>query len=148
MRLNVGAGSRPVIEPGWINVDRVRLHAIDVVHDLDVGPWPFESGTVEQLEAKDVFEHVVDPILFMTECYRILRPHGVLHIRTPHFTCLDAFTDPTHRRFCTEHTFDYWIPETILYREHNAAYGRAEFYLGKLVVDNGTIDVRLVRPES
>jgi SAM-dependent methyltransferase len=148
MRLNVGAGSRPIVGPGWVNLDRVKLHGIDIVWDLDAGPWPFENGSGSQIEAKDVFEHVADPILFMTECYRILRPHGVLHIRTPHFTCIDAFTDPTHRRQCTEHTFDYWIPGTIYFREHNAAYGGAQFHLAKLEMDNGTMDVRLARADS
>lgn len=43
-----------------VNLDRVALPGIDVVHDLDVGPWPFEDGAASSIEAKDVFEHVND----------------------------------------------------------------------------------------
>lgn len=114
--------------PGWVNVDRAAIPGVDVVHDLDVGPWPFaRDAEVEQLAAVDVFEHVADPVLFMTECWRILQPNRMLFIQTPHYRSRDAYTDPTHRRFPTEHTFDYWIPGTVLFTEHNPAYGGVSF---------------------
>ena len=33
----------------------------------------------------------------------------------------NAFTDPTHKRFCTERTFEYWVKGT----EFNSFYGPA-----------------------
>lgn len=126
MRVNLGSGSRPLA--GWLNVDRAAIPGVDYVHDLDVLPWPFaRSCQVEQIAAVDVFEHVADPIGFMTECHRILAPDRMLFIQTPYYRSRDAFTDPTHRRFPTEHTFDYWIPGTLLHSEHNAAYGGISF---------------------
>jgi len=117
------------------------------VHDLDVRPWPFETNSVTRIEAKDVFEHVVDAVGFMTETHRILKPGMVLHIRTPHWRSMDAYTDPTHRRFPTEHTFDYWIPGTVLYTHHNAAYGAVAFRRLFITVDpGGTLDVTLAKP--
>lgn len=144
LKLNLGCGS--VDMPGYIGVDRAPGPAVHVVHDLDVLPWPFLTDAVERIEAKDIFEHVNDPIGFMTECHRVLEPEGVLHIRTPHFTCLDAFTDPTHKRFPTEHTFDYWIPGTVLYQHHNLAYGGVAFKRTHLMVDaTRTLDVVLLK---
>jgi predicted SAM-dependent methyltransferase len=125
VRLNLGAGS--ALLTGWTNLDRVPLPGIDVVHDLDSGPWPFESSSMDQIMAKDVFEHVADPILFMTECHRILRPRAGLFILCPYYKGRDAYTDPTHKRFPTEHTFDYWIPGTTLYNANNRAYGAVAF---------------------
>jgi len=125
MRVNLGSGSRPI--PGWVNVDRANLATVDVVWNLDTAPWPFESGMVEQIAAVDVFEHVADAVLFMTECHRVLQPGALLLIQTPFWKSRDAFTDPTHRRFPTEHTFDYWIPGTVLFNEHNPAYGGVAF---------------------
>jgi len=54
----------------------------------------------------------------------------------------NAFTDPTHRRFPTEHTFDYWIPGTVLFDEHNPAYGGVAFAKVSMLV-NSNIQVTL-----
>lgn len=143
MRLNLGAGS--ALLTGWINLDRVQLPGIDVVHDLDVGPWPFESSSMDQIVAKDVFEHVADPVLFMTECHRILRPGAGLFVQTPYYKGRDAYTDPTHRRFPTEHTFDYWIPGTVLHTANNAAYGAVSFTRMMLEVSREQLAITLTK---
>ena len=143
MRLNLGAGS--YLLTGWVNLDRVKLPGIQVVHDLDAGPWPFESNSADQIVAKDVFEHVADPVLFMTECHRILRPGAGLFIHCPYYKGRDAYTDPTHKRFPTEHTFDFWIPGTTLFNANNAAYGGVSFRLQSLEVSRETIAVNLLK---
>ena len=125
MGLNLGAGGRCI--EGWTNVDRVPLPGIDVVHDLDRGPWPFEDECADQIDAKDVFEHLNDAILFVTECWRILRYGGDLTVITTHYGHPAAYTDPTHKRFPTPWTFDFWVPGTMYYKDHNAAYGGVAF---------------------
>lgn len=139
-KLNLGAGGRCM--EGWINLDRVWLPGIDVVHDLDRKPWPLADESVAEIEAKDVFEHLDDAVLFVTECWRILRVGGLLTVTTTHWSNVNAFTDPTHRRFPTKHTFDFWIPGTIFYREHNAAYGGVAFQpveYHQAPADNGSV---------
>lgn len=143
MRLNLGAGGDR--RDGWTGVDRAECPGADIVHDLDRGPWPFEDGSVERILAKDVFEHVDNPILFMTECWRILEYGGPLFLRTPHYKHRDAYTDPTHRRFPTEHTFDYWIPGRTLFELHNTAYGGVSFTSGPMHVGGGAIEVTLFK---
>lgn len=147
MRLNLGCGARikPATE-GWVNVDIARQEGVDLVHDLDRGPWPIVAETATEIEAKDIFEHVWNPILFMVECHRVLKPDAILHLHTPYYRSIDAFTDPTHRRFPTEHTFDYWIPGRLLYTEHNAAYGGVAYTLLDMHLDQvGSLDVTLQR---
>ena len=141
MRLNLGSGGRPM--EGWTNVDRADIPGVDVVHDLDVLPWPWDDGTVQQAVAQDVFEHVGDPIGFMTESHRILGTGGDLLIKSPHFRHQDAYTDPTHRRFCTPHTWDYWIKGTPLRERHGPAYGDVDFELVRREVMAGSIYVHL-----
>ena len=143
VRINLGAGSQ--ILTGWVNVDRVDLPGINRVHDLNVGPWPFSDGVADQIVAKDVFEHVDDPILFMTECHRILSPGAGLLIQTPYYKGRDAYTDPTHKRFPTEHTFDFWIPGTLLHQRNNLAYGGVSFTRQYLEVSRETIAVTLLK---
>jgi len=106
MRLNIGCGGKP--SEGWVNVDHHPLPGVDVIHDLDVFPWPFENETASQILASHVFEHVTRPIDFVLECWRVLVPGGVLTVVCPHWTSENAFTDPTHVRFVTDRTFDYW----------------------------------------
>lgn len=141
MRLNLGSGSAPQLD--MVNVDRVDISGVDLVHDLDVLPWPFGDATVEMIMAQDVFEHVEDPVGFMTESHRVLESGGELLIKAPHFRHQDAFTDPTHRRFCTEYTWDYWIKGTVLYERHGAAYGGVAFALDRRQVVSGAIFIHL-----
>ncbi len=143
MRLNLGCGSR--LAEGCVNVDVVKLDGVDVVHDLDVLPWPWADGSADQIVAQDVFEHVNDPIGFMTESHRVLVPGGALFIKSPHYRHRDAFTDPTHRRFCTEHTWDYWIRGTTLFNDHGPAYGGVAFALGGREVVHGAIFMHLYK---
>ncbi len=146
LRLNLGCGS--VLLPGYVNVDRAQLPGVEVVHDLDVGPWPWPDESAERIDARDVFEHVIDPVLFMTECWRVLQLGGTLRIHTPHWRFEDAYTDPTHRRFPTEHTFDYWIPDTTLYRANNAAYGGVAFEAVSARMDGGSMDLLFAKIEK
>lgn len=141
--LNLGCGSE--LQPGMVNLDISPDVGADVVHDLDVGPWPFDDRSVQVIQAQDVFEHVHRPLLFMRECHRILVAGGGLLIKSPHWQHRDAYTDPTHVRFCTEHTFDYWIKGTALYNRHNPAYGGFAFDRVRQDVIEGAIFVHLVR---
>jgi predicted SAM-dependent methyltransferase len=138
VRLNLGCGSDPR-RPDTVNVDIADGPEVDVVHDLDVLPWPWADASVEGILGQDIFEHVGNPIGFMTECHRVLQTGGELVLKVPHWGHQDAFTDPTHRRFCTEHTWDYWIKGTHLYDRHNRAYGGVAFDLVSRQVVIGSI---------
>jgi SAM-dependent methyltransferase len=143
LSLNLGCGSDRL--DGFVNVDIAALPEVDVVHDLDVLPWPWKDGSVQQILAQDVFEHVANPIGFMTESHRVLEPGGLLTLKSPHWRHRDAFTDPTHRRFCTEHTWDYWIKDTHLYERHGRAYGGVAFNLARRETHSGAIFMSLIK---
>lgn len=141
IKLNLGCGSDHF--DGFVNLDISPDVGADVVHNLDVAPWPFEDAAAEEIAAVDVFEHVNDAVLFMRECHRILAPGGQLLIKTPHWKHRDAYTDPTHKRFPTEHTFDYWIKGTTLHELHGQAYGGFTFERRQIVVHGGAILAQL-----
>lgn len=144
--LNLGCGGDRRKDP-WLGVDRVEGPAVDQVVDLNEGPWPWADNAVDRILAQDIFEHVDDAVLFMTECWRVLMPGGALFLKTPHWRHRDAYTDPTHKRFPTEHTFDYWIPGTVLHDLHGAAYGGVGFMPGPLLVREGAIHLTLFKVE-
>lgn len=145
MSLNLNLGCGADRRDGWVGVDLFEGPTVDVVHNLNVGPWPWATDSVDMILARHIFEHVDDPVLFMAECWRILRPAGALLIETPHWKSRDAFTDPTHKRFPTEHTFDYWIEGTFLREHHGQAYGKVAFDMQNLHIQSGTIFVSLFK---
>jgi len=105
--LHVGCGDDKL--SGAVGLDRLKLPAVDVVHDLDKLPWPFADGSFDIIFAHSVVEHVGDLVAFFDECWRILRPGGHIVMAVPYFRCVDAFTDPTHTHFFTGNSLDYFI---------------------------------------
>jgi SAM-dependent methyltransferase len=57
---------------------------------------------------RDVLEHVDDTLATMEEIHRVCAPGAKVHIIVPHFSSNGAFTDPTHKRFFSALTFDYF----------------------------------------
>lgn len=144
VKINLGCGIRT--RDGWLNLDVAALPGVDVVHDLDAVPWPFKDGVAEEISAEDVFEHVEDPLAFMAECWRVLAPGGHLRLRTSYWKSESAFTDPTHKRFCTELTFDYWCAGTEYFERYGAAYARGcEFLKIEVRLEDAELLVHLVR---
>lgn len=107
--LNLGCGTTRI--PGSIGVDKTKIAKfVDVVHDLDVLPYPFKSGSVDEIHMYHVLEHLHDPIKKLEELYRILKPKGVAYIRVPHFSSVGAFSDITHIRPFGYTSFDILVP--------------------------------------
>lgn len=106
LKLNIGCGN--VILPGYINMDSIALPGVDVVHDINQLPLPFEDDSVEDIQCISILEHV-DWIPVLKDIHRILCPGGKARIFVPHFSAPDAFRDPTHTRFFTAGTFDFFV---------------------------------------
>jgi SAM-dependent methyltransferase len=94
--LDVGCGQRKY--PGAVGIDISSDTAADLVADLNVFPYPLETETFDQILCQDIIEHVEDPFRFLSELHRIARPGGRIHLRTPHYSSVLAYGDPTHRR--------------------------------------------------
>lgn len=114
--LNLGCGMNKFASA--LNVDSNPRVNPDMVLDLDLLPWPFSNCRFNLVYALDIFEHVTNPIEFMSEIHRVLNPKGLLNIRTTSWKTRQSFRDPTHKRFCTLHTFDYWDPSTLLGQQY------------------------------
>jgi len=104
--LNLGCGRKP--DPNAVNVDITPDTKPDVVHDLNVFPWPFPDNRFEKVVLWDVIEHLDSVLKVMEEVHRISRPGAVLELATPHFSCSNSFTDPTHRHHFGCFSLDYF----------------------------------------
>lgn len=80
----------------------------DVVHDLNVTPWPFQDDEFDEIHAYEVLEHLGrqgDYLSFFdhfNELHRILKPGGVLYASTPAWDGMWAWSDPGHTRIISE----------------------------------------------
>lgn len=141
--LNLGCGFAPL--EGATNHD-LSKHSphVDIAHDLDSMPWPWADGVFDRIVAADVFEHLKSEVSeWLDECHRILAAGGALEIRVPHYRHENAFTDPTHRRFFTQHTFDYWDRSTVLHQKYGAFYFAAAGRWWR-IVRNVTDEVNII----
>ena len=110
IKINFGCGTK--IMPGWVNLDCAALPGVDVVHDLDKLPLPFENETVDEILCEDVLEHI-EYAPMLKDCMRILVPGGRVRIEVPHFTSNNNFVDPTHRNMYSIKTFNFFAANTF-----------------------------------
>jgi SAM-dependent methyltransferase len=113
VKLNLGCGQNRLA--GYVNVDREASVAPDAVMDLERFPWPFETDSVEEVQAVHVLEHVgARPEVFigiMQELYRVCRGGATIHIAVPHPRHDNFFDDPTHVRAITPMTLSLFSRE-------------------------------------
>ncbi len=108
--LNLGAGKDRSVD-GAVTLDRVADTSPDIVHNLDFFPWPIEDNSFDVVVAKEIIEHLTDVVRVMEEIHRILKPNGRVIITTPHFSCANSFTDPTHRHHLGYYSMHYFTGE-------------------------------------
>ena len=100
--LRVEIGSGPFPTPGYVHVDADRW-ARHVEHRAGASSLPFADGTVEELLAIHILEHVHASTLMPTlrEWRRVLRPGGFAQIHVPDAaTVFAAFLDsPPERKW-------------------------------------------------
>lgn len=104
--LDVGCGRNKVA--GAIGVDRFAVPGVDVTHDLEIFPYPFEDDTFDEIYARHVIEHVESVGRFMDELHRIAKPGARLFINTPHYSYANSWRDPTHRWHFSAYSFEYF----------------------------------------
>jgi hypothetical protein len=107
--LNLGCGRRRL--PNAVNVDIRAGVGPDVVCDLNKRPWPFRDGQFSAVFAYDIIEHCEDVIATMEEIHRVSSDGALVRITVPHFSCANAFTDPTHKHYLGRGSFDYFTGE-------------------------------------
>ena len=119
-RLNLGSGRQPAADA--VNLDISARARPDVVHDLNVVPWPFDESTFDEILGYDVLEHVKDVVTFMQEVHRVAAPDAVVRLTVPHFSSANSWRDPTHVRAFAHDSLDYFVEGHPL-----SFYGDARF---------------------
>jgi len=114
-RLELGCGKNPNREVCNVFHDMIK-HSEFVTYtcDLNTLPWNLPHEEFDLVYSNQVMEHMkVDVKDWMDELWKILKVGGKAIIRVPHFTNPNFFIDPTHRRWFSEGTLDYFDKSTL-----------------------------------
>ena len=144
-KLNLDVGAGKAIHPGFVGMDIRPLPGIDIVHDVEVFPWPLDDDAVSVIVMSHLVEHIKpwNQIPLMDECWRILEPDGLLLISTPYGGSFRYNQDPTHCSPWNEATVEYYLQGCPLYEIYEPkpwklekrvwfAYGDLEIALRKM----------------
>ncbi len=81
LKLNLGCGD--VYFDDWVNID-MESEKADLKHDLR-SPLPYDDSSADYIYNEHFIEHltVKEGLVFLSDCYRVLKKGGVLRIATP-----------------------------------------------------------------
>lgn len=116
--LNLGCGNAPL--DGAVNHD-ISKHSpwVDIVHDLNVLPWPWQDDEFDTIKAWAVLEHLYrERLSIINECWRILKPGGLLVVKLPYWNSEEAHDDITHYWYTTLNQFAQFDPTTQRGRDY------------------------------
>lgn len=129
--LDLGCGKRK--RNGSIGIDISKDTDADVIHDLNVFPYPFVDNEFDYVYADNVIEHLDDVVKVLEELHRITKDGATIKVIVPFFRSVYACIDPTHKHFFTVRSFDYFDPEkdfNLLYK-----YSRCCLKVKKVLFD-------------
>jgi len=114
-KINLGCGYS--ILDGWENYDITPVIPNVIGINLEKLPLPFEDNSIDEILLNQVLEHLkINPLDFMQEVYRILKPKGIIkiglpvnspmiyHIRQQHYA--GYFNPISNKRSVAEHYID------------------------------------------
>ena len=104
--LDVGCGYKKVI--GSVGIDKFQFEGVDIVHDLELAPWPIEDDSFDRIIFCHAISHLQDIHKTLKECHRLLKPGGLLEIVAPHYSSDNFNTDPTHKMHLGIRSMNYF----------------------------------------
>ncbi|MBF7730514.1 class I SAM-dependent methyltransferase [Pseudomonas sp. N040] len=129
--LEIGAG--PVKREGVTTLDFNPSVSPDILHDLDILPWPISDSCFDAVYMFSVIEHVSNPLRVIEECHRILKPNGKLFLLTPHFSSTSSYTDLSHKWHFSSQSFDYFVNGTPIHADYGF-YSKSRFKIDKKII--------------
>jgi SAM-dependent methyltransferase len=119
IHLDLGCGANK--QPGFVGMDIRPLEGVDIVHDINVHPFPLPDECVTRVMASHLVEHIPPTAIngkgtwfpfmaFMDEIWRIGKPGCEFMISAPYWLSPGFAQDPTHCNSINEITFAYFDP--------------------------------------
>ena len=134
-RLHLGCGNNYF--PDFVNVDNnVNIKKVDLYHDLNSFPYPFEDNSIKEIIMDHILEHLDDTIRVILELYRICDNNAIITLKSPHFSC--NWTHPGHKRAIGVGLFDHFGQQS--FERYGNCHFKIEFvklhWIRPVYVDN------------
>jgi ubiquinone/menaquinone biosynthesis C-methylase UbiE len=107
--LDFGCGNKKI--KNSVGIDFNSSTQADIVHDLNIFPYPIDENIFDEIYCRHILEHLPDLLSVMKELHRVAKPGALIFVESPYWSSHRAYKDPTHVRFFTENTFDYFTNE-------------------------------------
>jgi SAM-dependent methyltransferase len=150
--LNLGCGLRT--HPAWKNVDFISTGPGVIAHDLNKG-IPFGDQSFDVVYHSHVLEHFPpgDGQGLMTECFRVLRPGGVVRVAVPDLEgiargYLEALSHASAGESGWEDNYDWMMIELYDQVVRSESGGQMARYLRRDDIRNWQYVVRRIGAEA
>jgi len=137
VKLDIGCGSSK--RDGYIGVDKLNFDCVDIVHDLNTLPYPFENDYADEIILDNVLEHLDDPIAVIHELHRIGKNNCKVNIIVPYFRSFYSIIDPTHKNFFGYYYFFYFDKKHVFnqkYRYFNIFFNVKSVEFDRCITNN------------
>ena len=102
-----------------IGIDLIPGPSVHVVGDVSRTPLPFKDDTFDVVHCNNILEHIDNVIETMADLHRVCRDGARIHVNIVHFTHVNMYDDPTHKRSFSYHSFHLLtVPEYELRRRY------------------------------
>ena len=117
--LDIGCGGNK--QERFVGMDKRALPGVDIVHDLEVFPYPLEDESCLTIVGSHIIEHIKPWLMLdlMNELWRLLIPDGQLALAHPYGVNTLFVQDPTHCNPCNETTWRYFDHREFLFGIYN-----------------------------
>lgn len=105
MKLHLGCGND--YKKGYVNCDISPEVKPDRIVDLE-RELPFKDNSISEIVANHVLEHVQNFVPLVHEFHRVCKKGVKIKIKVPFYAAWGQYNDPTHVRFFSPFTFDYF----------------------------------------
>jgi predicted SAM-dependent methyltransferase len=122
VRLDLGCGANKQ-DGGFLGIDKRPTPAVDLVHDLEVFPWPLPDNCASCVVMSHFWEHIKPwlTLPFMAEVHRVCKPGAQVFVSAPYAMGYRYMQDPTHCNPSVEATWCYWDDRHQLYEVYKPA---------------------------
>lgn len=96
-KLNLACGDHRI--EGYLGVDLHKFDNVDQQRDLKQYPWPWDNEAVGDIICNYYLSFLDGPerVLFIEECWRVLKPGANVTIKAPHWMSMRAVSDPFYK---------------------------------------------------
>lgn len=108
VKIELGCGMRKPLDTFGIDIRDYKK--VDLVANVGKESLQFPDDSVDEIRSIHLFEHMYPEELFycIEECWRVMKPLGVLHIEVPLAGTLAYYVHPDHKIQFKHETFGFF----------------------------------------